>query len=251
MSRKIRTAGGVEEIDNEAPSKGNLIVKILVILFVLALIALSASLLSHRRMSKKVTRLSTVSGQKEIAKKETDALVKKVSKLIALPTGETPTIATVNDANGLAKGQSFYKGSKNGDKVLIYFKAQKAFIYSPDRNFLVNVGPIYVDKSARAAATTKTQTQSKLNIEIRNGTSQTGLATQTSDKLKKIANFNVVYISDAATSTYKKNIIVDLSKGTKKELVKSLEKELGLTSVTTLPAKEKTTTADVLVIVAK
>ena len=251
MPRKTRSVNdNIKETYNEIPSKGNLFVKVILILFVLSLIALFASLLSHRRISKEIARLSTPTGQKELAKKEIDELVKKVSKLIILPTDETPTVATVNDADDLSKSQTFYKGSSNGDKVLIYFKAQKAYIYSPTKDVLINVGPIYVDKNTKAT-TQETQTQTKLNIELRNGTSQAGLATKTSDKLKKISDFNITYITDAATSTYKKDIIVDLSKGTKKELVSSLEKELGITSVSTLPAGEKTTTADVLVIVAE
>jgi hypothetical protein len=255
MPKRTRSAGEIVEESEyiETKSKGNLGTKILLILFILVVVALVASLLSRQRMSQKVTKLSTVTGQKEMAKKDIDQLVKKVSKLIVLPTGETPTIATINDAMGLAKNQTFYKGSINGDKVLIYFKAQKAYIYSPSKNVLVNVGPIYVDKSAKPTTTETQEIQKKikLNIEIRNGSDQSGLATQTANELGKISDFNVSSITDAVTNTYKNNVIVDLSKGTKKGLVVSLEKQLGVKSVSTLPNEEKTTIADVLVIVAK
>ncbi len=84
-------------------------------------------------------------------------LVAKVGKLIILPTGEEPVVATINDASALIKDQVFYKGSKNGDVVLVYQKAAKAIIYSPLRNVIVNVGPIFLqDQQAAAPAPAKT-----------------------------------------------------------------------------------------------
>jgi hypothetical protein len=71
-------------------------------------------------------------------------IVAKVSKIIILPTGEEPVVATINDAASLVKEQPFYKGAKNGDVVLVYQKAAKAIVYSPERNVIVNVGPIFL-----------------------------------------------------------------------------------------------------------
>ena len=55
---------------------------------------------------------------------EADVLIATVGKLISLPTDEKPTIATVTDIEKV-KDQPFFKSAKNGDKVLIYTKAQK------------------------------------------------------------------------------------------------------------------------------
>jgi predicted negative regulator of RcsB-dependent stress response len=89
----------------------------------------------------------TIKNQAKVAAQVQQAQVKdiiaKVSKLIILPTGEDPVVATINDAATLSKEQVFYKGAKNGDIVLVYQKAAKAIVYSPDRNIIVNVGPIY------------------------------------------------------------------------------------------------------------
>ena len=83
-------------------------------------------------------------------------LITKVGKLIILPTGEEPVVATINDAAALIKDQVFYKGSKNGDVVLVYQKASKAIVYSPDRNVIVNVGPIFLqDQQAQTPAKTE------------------------------------------------------------------------------------------------
>lgn len=68
-------------------------------------------------------------------------LVAKVGKLILLPTGEDPTIMTVTDKEKLS-GQDFFIYAKNGDRVLIYEKAKKAFLYDPDADKVIEVGPI-------------------------------------------------------------------------------------------------------------
>ena len=81
---------------------------------------------------------------------ETDALVAAVGKLISLPTDETPTIATVTDVSKV-KDQPFFKNAVNGDKVLIYTKAQKAILYDPTANKIVEVGAVNINNQAQAA----------------------------------------------------------------------------------------------------
>ncbi len=65
-----------------------------------------------------------------------------VSKHIILPKGEEPNIATIQDIESLVIQQPFFQGAMNGDKILIY--TSKAIIYSPIRDRLINVGPIYL-----------------------------------------------------------------------------------------------------------
>ena len=72
---------------------------------------------------------------------ETQRLVNKVSLLADLPQGETPTIATVNDASKL-KSQAFFSAAKDGDKVLIYSKAGKAVLYRPSTNKVVDYSTV-------------------------------------------------------------------------------------------------------------
>jgi hypothetical protein len=87
--------------------------------------------------------------------KETASLLAAAGKLILLPD-EVPTIATILDAKKLVAEQVFYQGAQNGDKLLVFAKAQKAVIYSPSRNVLVNVGPVYFN-NAQAAPAPKTK----------------------------------------------------------------------------------------------
>lgn len=74
-------------------------------------------------------------------KAETDALVEEISKIILLPAGETPTLATVTDP-ALLKDQAFFAKAKAGDKVLLYGTAKKAFLYDPVAKKIVEVAPI-------------------------------------------------------------------------------------------------------------
>jgi uncharacterized protein YneF (UPF0154 family) len=72
---------------------------------------------------------------------QTQDLVSKVGKLIELPSGEAPTIATVKDVNKL-KSQEFFARAKDGDKVLIYPKSDRAVIYRPSTDKVIEYSKV-------------------------------------------------------------------------------------------------------------
>lgn len=76
-----------------------------------------------------------------VAENELKDVVAKVGKLMVLPEGETPTLATVADPEKL-KDQKFFTNAKTGDKVLIYANSQKAILYNPSSNKIVEVAPV-------------------------------------------------------------------------------------------------------------
>jgi hypothetical protein len=76
-----------------------------------------------------------------IAQQKTDDLLAEVSRLMLLPTDETPTIATVSDLERL-RGQEFFANATVGDKVLIYTKHAKAILYDPDQKKILEVAPL-------------------------------------------------------------------------------------------------------------
>lgn len=78
-----------------------------------------------------------------VAQKEVEALVAKVGKLVVLPAGETPTVATVSDPEAL-KDQTFFATAQKGDKVLIYAQAKKAILYSVTMNKVIDVAPLNI-----------------------------------------------------------------------------------------------------------
>lgn len=79
----------------------------------------------------------------QASSEEVKTLLAQVGKLIELPTGETPTIATVSDKAKLLD-QPFFANAENGDKVLIYSNAKKAILYRPGINKIIEVAPLTV-----------------------------------------------------------------------------------------------------------
>lgn len=82
----------------------------------------------------------------EIEAQEIADTVLEVSKIMLLPKDENPTLATVSDPEKL-KDQPFFKNAEVGHKVLIYTQAQKAILYDPVRNLIIEVAPINIDGS--------------------------------------------------------------------------------------------------------
>lgn len=79
----------------------------------------------------------------KVAQEEAKALVIKVGKLIVLPEGEEPTIATVTDPE-LLRDQPFFANAKKGDKVLIYANTGKAILYDPAEDKIIEVAPVSI-----------------------------------------------------------------------------------------------------------
>lgn len=65
----------------------------------------------------------------------------KVGKLIDLPQGEEPTIATVKDAEQI-KSQPFFSKAQNGYRVILYTNARMAILFDEKNNKIINVGAI-------------------------------------------------------------------------------------------------------------
>ncbi|PIR78034.1 MAG: hypothetical protein COU28_03820 [Candidatus Magasanikbacteria bacterium CG10_big_fil_rev_8_21_14_0_10_36_16] len=119
---------------------------IILSLFFLLLVAIIYLLFSYLKTQKELSMLKDPVAQEAALKVENDKLIQKIGKLIELSTTEDPVVGTVNDATSLAQQQKFFVNAKNGDKVLIY--KDKALIYRPDNNKLINVGPVYIDSTS-------------------------------------------------------------------------------------------------------
>ena len=93
------------------------------------------------------TQLAELRGDPQrVAEKEVEELVNRVGKLIVLPEGEQPTVATVSDVESLRE-QPFFAQAKNGDKVLIYTNARKVILYDPVKNKIVEVAPLNIGET--------------------------------------------------------------------------------------------------------
>lgn len=78
--------------------------------------------------------------QTSVGKSSDNELIKKVSGLVVLPD-EKPVIATVADYKKL-EGNLFFKEADNGDKLLLFQKSDKAVLYDPNENIIINFGKV-------------------------------------------------------------------------------------------------------------
>ena len=110
------------------------------LLLVLFLISTGFAVYYYREYSKAIIP------PEQANKEEVASLVAEVGKLITLPVGETPTLATVSDPKALSN-QAFFANSKVGDKVLIYTNAKKAILYRPSEHKIIEVAPVNLNNT--------------------------------------------------------------------------------------------------------
>lgn len=135
----------------------------LILLLVSAALCIFA-IYSYWSISKKTDTITENLKQSAQSTKNSKVLIDKVGRLILLPKNEPPSIATINNIALLQKDSPFYKDAHNGDVLLIYFQAKKAYIYNPTENIIVNTGPVSVEKNL-------TDTQAAATISVSSTTS--------------------------------------------------------------------------------
>lgn len=205
-----------------------------IILFLIAVAIAAYSFIQYQRAQTEIKMLKQ--NPQAMAADEINQLVAKVGNLVALPT-ETPTVATVTDITKL-KDQPFFVKAANGDKVLIYTQAKKAYLYRPSINKVIDVATILLG-----------QTTPMVKVAIYNGTFSPDQLSAVQATIKnKVTNVQITTTENAKRTNYDKTYIVDLT-GSKATEASQLATLLNGT-VTTLPAGEvKPTGADLLVIV--
>lgn len=217
----------------QKPSAKNSLFIVILVVVLLVAIGVSYYFYNKYQESQKLLKSPNVSGQQEITQ-----MVARVGKLLELPSGETPTLATVSDINKL-KGNPFFAKAKNGYKVLIYDKAKRAILFNPFDNKIVEVSQL--------SAPVQQQPQ-EYKVALYNGTTTVGLTNTIEKKLKeKITNLTVTSKENATKSTYTKTIVVDLT-GKQATSAEAIAKTLN-GSVEKLPdGEKKPDNADFLII---
>ena len=179
----------------------------------------------------------------DMSKKE---LIEKIGKLVLLPADEEPILATVTDKEKL-KEQPLFAKAENGDKILIYAKAQKAYIYSPSKEMLVDV----VSENIGGSQTiiTGMSADNPLNVALVNGSTTNGATNTLEQRIKdnNIVGLQVVSKATAKSSNYAKTLVIDLS-GKWKTQADQLAALLN-GQVATESAEIKPSNADVMVII--
>lgn len=133
-----------ETYEEETQSQGNPLIKILIKILPYLLVAVLAAGATLYVVKQRPQILGLSQGPAAV-QSEIDKLVSEVGKLIALPTDEKPTVATVTEVDKV-KDQPFFKNAKNGDKVLIYTNAKKAILYRPSEKKIVEVGAVNLNQ---------------------------------------------------------------------------------------------------------
>lgn len=217
-------------------------------LLLLALLFLAAYFFYDSYMARRdLTKLKDVAKEAQTTSIETKDILAKLEKHIVLPQDESPMIATINDPEALAKEQTFYVGAQKGDKVIVYFKARKAIVYSPAKDIILNVGPVYLQEQSGAFQTQPIAPEAKVKLEIRNGSPTAGAAKVFAEQFKDSQKYEVSKTGNAANQDYAQAVIVN-AQG---KDVSELETLLNVQSVKDLPSGEAAPEGDVLVILGK
>lgn len=191
--------------------------------------------------------------QQENAQQELTSVVVAVGKLMVLPEGDEPVLATVTDAEALIAQQVFFVGTVDGDQLLLFPKSLKAIIYSPSRDKIINAGPIEQSPAENKDDTIEAKPVSSaavnpsadtLTVEVRNGTETDGLAARIAEKVGAVSGFAIASVTDASKKDFTNTVIMSTIADAR---VAELAKTLGADVVETV-ASEKSS-ADVLVVV--
>lgn len=192
----------------------------------------------YYRSQAELKKLSTVEGQQALAREEIKAVTDRLSKLTLLPS-EEPVIATILDAQVLATQSAFYQQAENGDKLVVYPQAQKAFIYRPSKNVIVNSGPLVVDQN---------QNSRPVKFEVRNGSNIPGAANRFREQLER-SQQEVLAVAEAARKDYQGILVIPVNSVIKSEQLQDFAKSYAAEVRSSLPAGEASSAADILVIV--
>ena len=176
-------------------------------------------------------------------------IMEDIGRLIKLPEGESPTIATVTDREKLSN-QAFFTKAKNGDIVVIYGIAKKAILYDPVSKKIIDVAPLTIhDPTPTIDTSAATPTPEAITLILLNGTTVNGLTRNYENELKqKITNFEIIERNNAKKTDYDKTLLIDIGND-QTEKAQNLSTLLGI-SLNSLPIGETTSTsADFAIIV--
>lgn len=156
-------------------------------------------------------------------------LIAEVNKRVVVPSGETPAISTIVDERKV--DQEFLRGTKKGDKVLLYFQAGRAIVYRPSTGQVINTGPLDAPSP---------------RVFVRSGTANPDIS-----RIIAAINASQQFALDSRDSSpklsYPRTVVVDLA-GNRPDVAKKLADVLKAT-VAPLPPGESRPDADLLVLV--
>lgn len=187
-----------------------------------------------------------------VASQDKQKLLKDLGKLMQLPNEDPSIVATVTDKSKLKN--AFFNNAAVGDRFIVFAKAQKAILYRPLTNKIIEVGPVSMTKETTTPAVSQqpepTSNVVKVSVAIYNGTKTSGYAETASQKVTgSLQNLNIIYKGNAK-GDYTQTEIIDM-KGNNLETSKQLAQLLSGKIITSLPGGEDSKGADIVILLGK
>lgn len=242
------------------------VIKVFLIFFPL-IIAVGIAMFFYAQWQQTQEQFQQVVREKEIEdvkEEEIKQAVKALEKNVLLPMGETPTLSTITNKEELVENQDFFDDAENGDQVLVYHEAKKAFLYRPSTGKLINLAPINItggdggssggqlNNKNNEEIDTSPGLDRPVTIELRNGTEVVGATYKIESKLEEVLEgreFEVLGKENASRLNFEKTVVV-VGNLVQKSVAQQVANGLDL-PVVNLPEGEKKTDADFLVVVGK
>jgi len=205
-------------------NKGNINIFLVILISLLILASIGSSFFFYNKYQKS-------QGSQEQPITDIERVVKAVSALMVLPTGETPTLATISDKTKL-QNQPFFKDAENGDRILVYAEAKRAILYRPSINKIIDIAPVVPFEEEK-------EELPPAKIALYNGSSVSGLTSKIENRLladEKLGSLVEVVTKESAMGQYQQTLIVDL-KGDQEKITSFLVDFLG-GIVGSFPAEE-------------
>lgn len=159
-----------------------------------------------------------------------DAIVTRVNQELNIKGDGNPVILTVEDESKAT--QPFLEQAKNGDKVLLYYKAQKAVLFRPSEDRIVHQGS-YTPPDAK--------------VFVRKGTAELSKVEAVKQKLEGVAEIDIVSEDVSHKADYQGITLVSITDRYDEKL-RELEALFGVKTIR-LPSGESFPDADILIIV--
>lgn len=169
-------------------------------------------------------------------------LLDKLGKILQLPTGEDPQIASVSDKSKLGS-DPFFRDVENNDYLIVYTKARRIIVYRESANKVINQGPFTIN------------TQGKVKVTIVNASATTAAVGRAQKAITDKLGTDLGTVDTAGTAKnrdYKKNQVIDLTGGQRAAEAKKIADAIGGEIKATIPAGETTPQdTEVMVIVVQ
>ncbi|MCD4811008.1 hypothetical protein K8R14_00140 [bacterium] len=132
-----------------SPKKKGFVKLLLPLLVVVLLGALAFLYLQYDEAQKEIVKLGDPAYISELQENQAKITLDRLGKIMLLPD-ESPTIATIVDADALrGENELFYKDAQNDDKLIIF--SDKAILFRESEDLVINVAPVFLNPEAEQA----------------------------------------------------------------------------------------------------